>query len=261
MPLESIAVKHFVVFLMVFARVGGIFTSAPVFGNKHVSIPIKAAMSLAISFVLLPFAVAGTNELPADLLPLAAAVIKEAIVGILIGFVVLLLFTAIQVAAEIVDMQMGFGFANILDPMMNVNASVIAQFQGLLATLIFLLSNAHHLMIKGLADSFNILPCGEMSIGNVVIGGFLALFSQLFITALKIGGPIVGVILLTEIALGILARTVPQLNILVLGFPVKILVGMITVMLVVPIVYVVIQSLFTGIYNDIMALVRGLGGA
>jgi flagellar biosynthetic protein FliR len=86
------------------------------------------------------------------------------------------------------------------------------------------------------------------------------MFGQLFVAALKIGGPIVGIVLLTDIALGILARTVPQLNILVLGFPVKIIVGMVTLLLIIPMLYVAMQALFGGIHGDILGMVRTLRG-
>ena len=260
MDLGTIGVKHFVTFLLVLARVGGIFTSAPMFSNNHVAVQVRVVLSVALAFVLLPFAVGQVTTVPTDALPLATAVVKEVVVGILIGMVGLLLFTAVQVAAEIIDMQMGFGFAKIVDPMLEIQASVVAQFQNMLATLVFLVSNAHYLVLRGLADSFTALPVGAMALGGTVVNGFSTLFGQLFVAALKIGGPIVGILLLTEIALGVLARTVPQLNIFVLGFPVKIIVGMLTVLLVVPMLYLAMQGLFAEMPGTIAGLVRALGG-
>jgi flagellar biosynthesis protein FliR len=258
MQILNFGLVQILTWLLVFARSAGIFTTAPIFGNAHVSMFTRVGMAACLAFIFAPMVAAANMPVPSDTLSLAAAVVKEAVVGLMIGFVGMLLFMVVQAAAEMIDMQIGFGFANIVDPMMNQHTSVIGQFQYMAATLIFLGMNGHHLLLQGLADSFSVLPLGHVSLSAAATHSMLNTFARLFLAAMKIGGPVVGVILLTDVALGILARTVPQLNVLVVGFPAKIIVGLLTVIVAMPAAFIVVQDLFAGLGTDINLLVRTL---
>ncbi len=243
-------------FLLVLARVGGIFTSAPVFGNVHVAPMVRVAIALSLAFVFFPMAQCPTPY--TDFLPFIFAILKEALVGLVMGFLAAMMFAAIQMAGAYVDLVVGFGFANVVDPMIREHNAVLGQLQNLVATLLFLAISGHHLMIRGLADSFAILPLGQMGFSPQSAGGMLQVFAAMFVAALKIAAPIVGAVFLTDVGLGILARTVPQLNVFVVGFPAKLTVALVTVIVVMPAAMGVMAALFLGLPKDLVALLRYL---
>jgi flagellar biosynthetic protein FliR len=256
MDLYAFGITSVVTFLLVLARVGGIFTTAPIFGNVNVTPMVRVAVALALAFVFMPMA--RITSVPTELLPFVAAVIKEAIVGLAMGFLASLMFAAIQMAGAYVDLQVGFGFAQIVDPMTRESHAVLSQFQNFAATLLFLALNGHHLMISGLADSFGILPLGAMAIKGGAVSGLVTAFAGIFLAALKIGAPVVGAIFLTDVALGILARTVPQLNVFVVGLPAKMAVALLAVIAVLPMAFAVMAHLFSGLHRDLVLLIRTL---
>lgn len=245
-----------VTFLLVLARVAGIFTVGPIFANVNVNRVVRLSIALALAFVFLPMAKYDSRNI--ELLPLVGAILKEAMVGILMGYLAAMMFSAIQMAGSYIDLAMGLGFASQVDPMSKERNAVMGQLQNMVATLIFLGINGHHMMIKGLADSFAVLPLGKMGFTPEAAGGVLGIFSVVILAALKIAAPVIGVIFITDISLGILARTVPQLNVFVVGFPVKLAVGLMVVIVVLPATAAVMVALFSGLHRDLMMLLRHL---
>ncbi|MEN6358118.1 MAG: flagellar biosynthetic protein FliR [Armatimonadota bacterium] len=256
MDILGFGIAQILTFLLVLARVGGIFTSAPIFGNTNVAPMVRICIALALTFVFLPMAQPWSASF--DLLPFFFAIIKEAMIGVLMGFLASLMFAAIQMAGAYIDLSMGFGFAQVVDPMTKEQNAVLGQLQNLAATLVFLAVNGHHIMIRGLADSFAILPLGQMGFSPETGAGMMQIFGTIFLAALRIAAPVVGAIFLTDVALGILARTVPQLNVFVVGFPAKLTVGLVAMMAVLPIAVGVMVGLFSGMHGDIIALLKHL---
>jgi flagellar biosynthetic protein FliR len=254
MEIIGFGMSQITTFLLVLARVGGIFTTAPLMSNVHLSPMVRVATALALTFVFVPMVHYDATGF--DMLRYLVALTKEIAIGLAMGFLVSLMFAAIQMAGAYVDLQVGFGFAQIVDPMSNEQNAVMGQFQNLVATLLFLSINGHHMMIRGLADSFAVVPIGEVVFSPTAAGGIMKVFAIIFIAALKIGAPVVGAIFLTDVALGILARTVPQLNVFVVGFPAKIMVGYAVMLAVLPIAFAVMNSLFGGMHRDLVALLR-----
>jgi flagellar biosynthetic protein FliR len=217
---------------------------------------VRIAIALSLTFVFLPLAKYDAPRI--DILPFAFAVLKEGVIGVAMGFLVALAFAAIQIAGAYIDLLMGFGFANVVDPMVREHNAVVGQLQNLAATLLFLAINGHHLVIRGLADSFAVVPLGHATFSAQAAGGMMQVFVVIFAAALKIAAPVVGAIFLTDVSLGILARTVPQLNVFVVGFPAKLAVGMFAVIAVMPLAFGVMTRLFTGLHHDLLTLLRHL---
>lgn len=256
MDVLGFGISQITTFLLVLARVGGIFTVGPVFANANVNRQVRIAIALALAFVFLPMAKYDASKL--DLLPFLAAILKELLVGLLMGYLASMMFSAIQMAGSYIDLAMGLGFASQVDPMTKERNAVMGQLQNLVATLIFLGINGHHIMIKGLADSFAVLPLAKAGFSPEAAGGMLTIFAVVILAALKIAAPVIGVIFTTDISLGILARTVPQLNVFVVGFPVKLAVGLLVVIVVLPATAAVMVTLFSGLHRDIIMLLRHL---
>jgi len=259
MDILDFGIMKIATFLLVLARVGGIFTTAPIFSNVHVAPHVRVAIALCLAFVFLPMARCEAASL--DWLAFALMIAKEAMVGLVMGFLAALIFAAIQMAGAFIDLQLGFGFAQVVDPMNREHNAVLGQFQNLVATLLFLGVNGHHLMLRGLAESFNMLPLGEMAMSPGLAGGMTNMFASIFLAALKIGAPVVGVVFLTDVALGILARTVPQLNVFVVGLPAKLTVGLFATIVVLPVAFMVMGRLFLSLEHDLLILVKQLGGS
>jgi len=257
MDILGFGISQIVTFILVLARVGGIFSVAPIFGNVNVAPMVRVGIAAALAFVFVPMAHFDASHL--DFLSFTLVIVKETIVGLVLGFLAALMFAAIQMAGAFIDMQVGFGFASVVDPMSKQQNAVIGQLYSLVATLIFLAINGHHLMLRGLADSFSVLPLGTMSISTSVTAGMMQVFATIFLAALKIGAPVVGAVFLTDVSLGILARTVPQLNVFVIGFPAKLTVGLLAVIFVLPVAVAVMSGLFSGLEHDLVRLLKYLG--
>lgn len=240
--------------LLIFIRVVGIFISAPVLSSARIPPHTKVGLAILIALVLQPVVGLTPLTLPGNVLSYLALVVKEAVVGVSIGFVANMVFSAVQMAGEIADLQTGYAFAGLVDPYTGERTSMVGQFQVMMAWLVFLAVNGHHLLLKAVADSFQVLPLGSISVNEKIINGVMSLSSHIFLIALQIGAPIIGAVLLADLALGLLARTVPQLNILVIGFPIKMVMGLIVLMLALPLTIALQQNL-VHVMKDGMAYV------
>lgn len=231
--------------MLIFARVAGIFVSAPILSDQRVPLMLKAGCSFLVAMVLLP--VVGAAYVPAGLLPFAFAAAKELAVGAALGFIAGLVLMTVQMAGELADFQAGFGFAGLVDPTFDFPPSIIGRFQYMLAWLVFLGLNGHHYLLSGVADSFRTLPLAIFSVNPAMGEGVFVLAARLFVITIKIAAPVMGAVFLADIAIGMVARTVPQMNILVLGFPVKMFMALLTVALSLPVFLPVVQGLVGGV--------------
>jgi flagellar biosynthetic protein FliR len=255
MDLAQYGTEKLILFLLIFVRTAGIFTLTPIFGAHQVPARVRLAVALALTIVFVPM-VAPVEGLTVEMLPLALMVAREALVGLSIGFVISLVFSAIEMAGHMVDVNAGFSFAALVDPVNGTNTALAGRLYNMLAGLLFFVTNSHHLMIKGLADSFTIAPVGALSVNPNVAGGMTELFTALFLVAIRIAVPVLAAVFLADLALAIAARVVPQMNVLIVGFPLKLGVGMIAMIFAMPIVAATSQGLFGDMYRQMGSLVR-----
>jgi len=216
-------------YLLVWMRVGAMLFVAPVFGGGTVPTQTKILFSLMLSLILLPMVVVPGGSLPLEIIPLAWLGINELLVGIVMGVSLVFIFAAIQYAGQIIDFQMGFAIVNLIDPTQDVQIPIMGFFHFLIAILIFLAMDAHHWILRALVDSFAIVPIMEAGFSGLVIGGIAKAFGDLFVVAMRIAAPTIAVLMLYNASLGIIAKTVPQINLLIVGFPVRIALGLIVV--------------------------------
>jgi flagellar biosynthetic protein FliR len=259
MPILNLPIEEIQNLLLIFTRVTGIFLTAPVLNSARVPLHMKIGLSVTVAMILGPI-VKMTAAIPIQTLPFAALVLKEAVVGLSIGFVANLVFTAVQMAGELADMQSGFAFAGMVDPNTGQRTSIIGQFQIMMAWLIFLGVDGHHVLLSGLTDSFRVMPPGSISVNAEVVSGIMGLTSRIFVIALQIGAPIMGAVLLGDLAIGLLSRTVPQMNIFVIGFPVKMLLGLVVLLLALPVSLVLERNLvylMKGAVSHMLSLAAG----
>lgn len=245
-------------FVLVLARVAGLLVAAPILGHVLVPRPVRAALAVLLALALAP-AMGAPPVVPETLLGLAGAVALESLVGALLGFVAELVFAGVQLGAQLAGMQIGFGLANLVDPGTSDDMTVVAHWYRLLALLVFLGLDAHHLLLGALVESFRVAPPGAVGIAGLRMAGVLELARDVFALGVRIAAPVLVAILLTNAALGVVARTIPQMNVFAVGFPVNIGVGLIVMGAALPFTFRLLAGRFAELEPTLSSLVRGLG--
>ncbi len=242
-------------FLLIFVRMTGLFIVAPIFGRRNIPVYLKIGFSFFTAIIMVNTIKIPSPEAYDSMLQVALMIIKEFIVGITIGFIAYLSFTAIYVAGEIIDMQIGFGVVNVMDPISNIQVPITSNIYFILSMLVYLAVNGHHALIKALFDSYTTVPLGMAEFNASMADNLMAVFGNIFAIGFKIAAPIIAAILITDIALGTISRMVPQLNVFVIGMPLKILVGVVILMVTIPMFLYVLEGVFkvvdTGTLNYI----------
>ncbi len=222
-------------------RVLALISVAPLLSHRAVPVRMKIALALSITVLLVPQVQSPpiTDVLTAPGLML---LINNVLIGVVIGFAVRLVFAALELAGELIGLQMGLSFAGFFNPSTGQQQNAVASFMSLLALLMFISIDGHLMLIHALAESFRLYP---VSVGMDLPMGFdrlLRLGSDMFAIALTIALPFLAVMLLTNVVLGVLARVAPQLNIFAVGFPMTILVGLVTLFVLLPYVETPLRS-------------------
>jgi len=242
--------------LLVMARIAGLVVTAPLFGHLMVPVRVRAGFVLLLALALAPAVTPPT--LPRDLWQLAGAMGVETAVGALLGFVAQLVFAGVQLGGQIAGMQIGFGMANLIDPQSHAQTTVVAEWESLLALLCFLVLDVHHLLLRALIDSFHAVPAGAAVLGATALRGVVAQAGTLFTIGVRIASPVLIVLLLANGALGVLARTIPQLNVFVVGFPLNVGAGLLVLGASLPFTFRFLQHEFGGLAATLAWLVRGV---
>lgn len=215
------------VLLLIFVRVSAFFVTIPLFSYKTIPSQLKIVLAFVLSWMMYYTFSIEAFTINGDYLLL---VLKEAIVGLVLGLVVYIVFSAVQIAGGFIDFQMGFAMANIVDPQTGAQSPLMGQFFNFLLLLVFLAINGHHLVLDGIFYSYQFMPIDQFfpKFGDVEsIEYIMKLFVAVFAIAFQMSAPIIATLFLVTLALGITGKTVPQLNIFVVGFPIKIAVGFI----------------------------------
>ena len=252
MDLFDILGGHFATFLLLLTRVSGIFMISPFFGSLNIPIEIRAATSVAIAIVLFPVIdKLGAVENVPTVLSFTVSVFSEMFVGWLIGFIAYVIFAAINMGGKVMDMQVGFAVVNVMDPTSGQQIPLIGSFLYNLGVMTLLVTNGHHMILYAITESCTLIPLSNsapepaiaMLIGNFTVG--------IFATGMKIAMPVTFAILMTNVGLGILARTMPQMNIFVVGIPMQLMIGIGTLSMVLPFYIVFLNSMFDTMYRNI----------
>lgn len=222
--------EHLPVFALVLFRIGGLVAAAPLFSSSAIPARVKLLIVLMLALAVFPV-VAVPAATPTTLAALVLAVGGELLIGLAMGFVLSLLFQGIQIGAELVSQQMGLSFAQLVDPLTQNSSNVLSEFYLLLSTVIYLLVGGHVALIRALMHTFETVPllrgpADALSIEHLV-DTFLAMLQGAFMLGVRVAGPALAAIFLATLALGFISRTMPQLNILAAGFPIRIVLSLI----------------------------------
>jgi len=218
-------IRNFQAFLLVLVRINALIMVAPFFSSGVIPFRLKALLSFLITLVVFPVITSGSVKIPGSMGAYYLLVAQQAMVGIYIGFLVSVVFSAFQLSGQYYSAQIGFGINEVLDPLGQVSVPLVGQMKNFIGLLVFLAINGHHYLIEAVCRSFELAPFYGFS--KAASGGFLKYmvysFSGMFIVALKIALPVIATSFLISVSLGVLSKAAPQMNILMLGFPFQIL--------------------------------------
>jgi flagellar biosynthetic protein FliR len=230
MVLLDVPAHYLPAWLLVSARIGAALTAMPLFGARHIPPLLRLGLGALAAAVMLPVSATLQVE-PPDGLSYVLLLARELALGLLLGFLVNLATAAAQFAAGLLDVQVGFNFASTIDPMLGEQGALLERFYAALAVLVFLQTNAHHLFFQSVQRTFELMPVGAFVVDGLVAERVIAISAQVFSAAVGLAIPVLGPLLVTDLAMAVMARAMPQLNVLAVNPPVKMLVGMLALAL------------------------------
>ncbi|MCD5413648.1 MAG: flagellar type III secretion system protein FliR [Clostridiales bacterium] len=255
--LNNIILQDFGLFILILVRISGIFITAPIFASRSIPSLSKIGLSAIISFVLLPVLGQEVDIEFDNAMQIFIYSITEFLIGIIIGYVAFVYFSALYLAGTIIDTQMGFGMVSVMDPNLNVQVPVMGNFFNNLVSFIFIVLNGHHLIIRALVGSYELLPIGfEFTLRTSLVDHLIRIFSQFFMLAVQFSAPVLIAIFLTNVLLGVLARTMPQMNVFIVGLPLKIMVGMVMAVIIIQHLGYFSEKLFELMFISIYEMIR-----
>lgn len=245
-------------FIFPFTRILALIASAPVLGNKQVPARVKIGLAMLLTIVIAPTLTMQPNVEPGTALGLFV-LLQQLLAGLAIGFTMRLIFIAVEMSGELAGMQMGLGFASFFDP---VNASftpVVAQFLGIVAVLAFLGMDGHLYMLAALAESFHAFPISSAVPQAEVLHTLVVWGGSIFSYALQLSMPVIGALLITNLALAVLTRSAPQLNIFAIGFPITLAIGFVALALSVPYLAPLLDQVTHASLDTVLHIMQQLG--
>lgn len=247
-------------FLLIFLRAASFFVTMPIFSYRNIPNVLKIALAFFLAWIMYFTIQPETIEINMTYVLL---VIKEVLVGLCIGLMAMMLFYAVQVAGGFIDLQMGLAIANIIDPQTGAQTPLVGKFL-YVVTILFLLSvNAHYLLIDGLYYSYRFIPLETLAVSfgsGSVAKLATTTFATMFVIAFQMAVPVVGTLFLVDVALGMIARTVPQVNVFIVGLPLKMLISFIVLLIAMPLFIMLVNALFEEMLTAMRGFMRLLGG-
>ncbi|RLB69592.1 MAG: flagellar biosynthetic protein FliR [Deltaproteobacteria bacterium] len=259
--IPAITIPDIELFVLVFVRISAMIFMVPIFNDKSIPLILKAGISLLLVVLLLPLLrhQAHPPLFEGGLVMILVQIVRELAIGVTIGFMAAMLLAAVQTAGQLMGFQMGFSIVNVIDPVSSVQVSIIAQFQYLVALLVFLSLGAHRWFIRAMNESFQLIPLGGFSLSNDLLQMLVRYSANIFVIAIKLGAPLMVALLLCNVILGVLARTVPQMNIFIVGYPLQIGLGLLVLAFSAPYMVTMFQGLYVKFFQDVFMIMQASG--
>jgi flagellar biosynthetic protein FliR len=216
-----------------FVRIGALLVAAPLFGARTVSVRIRVALALLLAVVVFPLV-----PVPTDVDPLslngATLVLREVLIGVVMGFVLQMVFSAMAMAGELVALSMGLAFASMVDPDRGGSVPLVGQYFVIISTLLFLAMDGHLALLMLLMESFRLLPPATGGLAGAGFAELVGWGTEMFRAAVFVALPASASLLVANVSMGMIARSAPQLNIFAVGFPMTLMLGIVVLMLSLP---------------------------
>ena len=215
----------FLIFLFVLLRVSAVIVFAPVFSSSSIPAQLKALFCVVLSFALYPVAKPFIHIENISALYLGLTVVKEVVFAALLSLCIHFIFSGIEIGAQLVGFNMGFSIANVVSPEENIQISVLSEFESIFAILVFLIINGHYEYIKAIAYSFKTIPVGGFFLNQSLLEILNRMIDTMFAVAFTVLAPAIIALFITQVVFGLIARTMPQINIMIVAFPLSIAIG------------------------------------
>jgi len=248
--------SRFPLFLMVFSRCSGLLATAPVFASRYIPPQIRAMLAMFMAAFCVPL----VPSFPTfrSIGELVFCCVTEALIGLATGYSASAVFSALQVAGQILDMELGFGMVNVLDPQYGTPVPLLGNLYYLMALLLVVSFGGDRIFLRGLVGSLTAVPPGS-ALRPIDPGFGISLMRGVLINALRIAAPVLGVMFLVTVALGVIARAVPQMNIFIVGMPAKVGVGLMVLAATLPLYAGLVENLVLEMQRVVDTLIRAMG--
>jgi flagellar biosynthetic protein FliR len=242
-------------FALVLGRIGGIFGAVPGIGGRRIPLMVRTSFVFAVGLVLFPLVRQSLPAVGTDTISLALLVMKEALVGLTFGLLAQAVFVAVEFGGQLISAQMGYSVAEQFDPEMG-QVPIIATFQGMIALVLFFTFDAHHIFIRAMVESYSLVPAGQWAMTQGLIRFLVETITGAFGLAIRLAAPVAVALLLAGVALGILARTFPQMNIFMISFPLNIGIGLLVLGITAHAFIRVLEAAFGNLGSQLRTLLR-----
>ena len=247
--------------LLLLVRVSAFFIISPIWGRANIPPPLKIGLSVLVTMILINFFPPPVEPLYHTLIGYLMLVVGELLVGLMFGYITTLFFSVVFTAGHLIDTQIGFGMVQVYDATANIQVPIAGSLLNLILLLCFLISGGHLRLIEILADTFSRVPIGRVDLkpelGLVVLNAF----TRSFLIAMQVAIPIIASGLLAEIGLGIIVRTAPQMNVFVIGIPIKTIIGLVILSLIMPVFVSMTSPLFSAMFEELDHVIQVLAPA
>ena len=249
----------FKLFLIVFARFGGLMVSAPIIGSANFPNTAKIGLSGLAAILITPTLPELATPLPQAAVPFAMLAAGDFLVGILIGFALTLVFAAIQIGGQIMDMQTGFGMMNVFNPALETQFPIFGFFLFILSVMYMLITGGHRLMIRALASTYEHVPPGGLTANADLFWQIAMLGRVMFIEGLLSAMPVAVALMLAYLTMGLLGRVVPQIQLFVVGFPITIATGLFILAFSIGVYIDLVDGMFFRAFDNVDKIIRAMG--
>ncbi len=249
-----ISIAQAQLFFLVLTRVMAIIIHVPNLGGQTIPNPVRIALGLVLAAIIIPWAPLPATAESMALLPFASSILKEIIIGTLIGYAAILTFAAISIAGEVMGLGSGFGSDRIFNPAMDQSVTPMGQLFVVIAMLLFMAVNGHHIVLVALQKSFDLVPVNA-ALPAFSLETLLRTSAQLVMVGIQIAFPIFAALLLTDITLALLSRVAPQVQVYFLGLPLKIGLSMFALGLSFAIIFPLLRDLYSNLGGSMLEMV------
>ncbi len=249
--------KLFCLWLLAMTRVIGFFVQAPIWGSHHFDKKILIALAASIAIIVFP-------ELPVpkhfsfEPVPYLLMIVTQIVVGLVIGFASFMIMAAAQFGGEILDTQMGLSVAASFDPASGTSVNMMRRLQFYLAMILYLCLDGHHFLLRAVFRSFELIPLTGVEFSGDVVPEMIKLTGQIYILGIHIAAPALAALFITQIALGMLARVAPQMNVFMLSFPLNIAIGLTLISSSLYILLMTYSDYFSKNNGDVMSVIQAM---
>jgi flagellar biosynthetic protein FliR len=253
-------IEHFEVFILVLMRIGGMFFLMPVFSGAAIPPQAKVVMAMAAAMLLTPIVAVSRDLMPQSAVGFLLYGVTELFAGMTLALMLRLVFAGLQTAAQMAGFQMGLSMANIMDPNAGAQSLVVAELVYMASLTLLLAVNGHHLILSAVVGSFDSLPIGTLKLSEPLFNLIMGISREMFVLSVKLMAPVMAILLFSQAALGILARVVPQMNLLMLSFSLNIGLGLFFLGLTMQLFWPVLSKSLNTVLKLMPVALRLMGG-